>query len=91
MRILESQYEVLCLHGCPKIDLEEKPGHPVSLIPLAGPVTGIRLKGFVFPLDNETLPVGTTRGISNLFKAEKAEIEIEGGHLLVIIDRKQDN
>jgi len=91
VRILESQYEFLCLHDRQKIDLEETPGHTVSLIPLAGPVTGIRLRGFVFPLDNETLPVGTTRGISNLFKDEKAEIEIEGGHLLVIIDRKQDN
>ena len=91
VRILEGQYEFLCLHGYQKIDLEEKPGHTVSLIPLAGPVTGIRLSGFVFPLDNETLPVGTTRGISNYFKDEKAEIEIEEGHLLVVIDRKQDN
>jgi len=90
VRILESQYEFLCLHGYQKIDLEEKPGHTVSLIPLAGPVTGIRLSGFVFPLDNETLSMGTTRGISNLFKDDKAEIEIEGGHLLVVIDRKSE-
>jgi thiamine pyrophosphokinase len=91
VKILESQYEFFCLHGCQKIDLKEKPGYSVSLIPLAGPVTGIRLRGFVFPLNNETLSVGTTRGISNLFKDEKAEIEIKEGHLLVIIDRKQDN
>lgn len=91
VRILDNQYELLCLHGYQKIDLEEKPGHTVSLIPLAGPVTGIRLRGFVFPLDNETLPLGTTRGISNLFKDDNAEIEIDGGHLLVIIDRKQEN
>jgi thiamine pyrophosphokinase len=91
VRILESQYEFLCLHGYQKIDLEEKPGYTVSLIPLAGPVTGIRLKGCEFSLENETLPVGTTRGISNFFKDEKAEIEIQRGHLLVVIDRKLDN
>ena len=91
VRILENQCEFLCLHGYQKIHLKEKSGYTVSLLPLAGPVTGIRLRGFVFPLENETLPVGTTRGISNLFKNEKAEIEIEGGHLLVIIDRKQNN
>lgn len=91
VRILEGQYELLCLHGPHKINLEGKPGSIVSLIPLAGPVTGITLGGFEFSLDKETLPVGTTRGISNLFKDEKAEIEIEGGHLLVVIDRKQDN
>ena len=91
VRILEGQYELLCLHGPHKINLEGKPGSIVSLIPLAGPATGITLGGFEFSLDKETLPVGTTRGISNLFKDEKAEIEIEGGHLLVVIDRKQDN
>jgi len=89
VRILESQYEFVCLHGYQKLDLEEKPGDTVSLIPLAGPVTGVRLSGFVFPLDNEMLPLGTTRGISNLFKDEKAEIEIKGGHLLVVIDRTE--
>ena len=91
VRILESQYEFLCLHGHQKIDLVEKPGHTVSILPLAGPVTGIRLRGFEFSLDNETLSLGTTRGISNIFKDEKAEIEIEAGHLLVVIDRTQVN
>ena len=88
VRILESHYELLCLHGPQKINLVGKPGNTVSLMPLAGPVTGIRLTGFEFSLDNETLPVGTTRGISNLFKNGTAEIEIERGHLLVIIDQE---
>lgn len=91
VRILEDQCELLCLHGPNKIELEGKPGHIVSLIPLAGPVTGVRLGGFEFLLDKETLPAGTTRGISNLFKEKKVEIEIEEGHLLVVIDRKHDN
>lgn len=91
VRILEGRYELLCIHGPHKINLEGKPGNIVSLIPLAGPATGVTLGGFEFPLDKETLPVGTTRGISNLFKDKKAEIDIEGGHLLVVIDRKHDN
>lgn len=88
VRILESQYELLCLHGHQKINLEGKPGNTVSLIPLAGPVTGVTLGGFEFPLDKETLPVGTTRGVSNLFRDETVEIEIEKGHLLVVIARE---
>ncbi len=91
VRILEGRYELLCLHGHNKINLVGKPGNIVSLIPLAGPATGVTLGGFEFSLDKETLPVGTTRGISNLFKDEKAEIEIEGGYLLVVIDRKYEN
>ena len=88
VRILDYQCELFCLQGYQKIKLKGKPDRVVSLIPLAGPATGIRLSGFEFPLDNETLPVGTTRGISNLIQGESAEIEIEGGHLLVVIDRK---
>jgi len=88
VKILDDACELLCLHGHQKINLEGKPGSVVSLIPMAGPVTGITLGGFEFPLDKETLPVGTTRGVSNLFKNEKVEIEIEGGHLLVVITRE---
>jgi thiamine pyrophosphokinase len=91
VRILEGQYELLCLHGHHKINLQGKPGNIVSLIPLAGPASGVTLGGFEFTLDKETLPVGTTRGISNLFKDNKVEIEIEKGHLLVVIDRTHDN
>ena len=90
VRILESRWEILCLHGSQKINLEGKPGQTVSLMPLAGPVTGIRLNGFEYSLDKETLPMGSTRGISNLFNDNHADIEIERGDLLVVIDRKQD-
>jgi len=88
VRILDSHCELLCLHGHQKMNLQGKSGHTVSLIPLAGPATGVTLKGFEFPLHKETLPVGTTRGVSNLFQNETVEIEIEGGHLLVVVDRK---
>jgi thiamine pyrophosphokinase len=88
VRILEGHYEFLCLHGHQKMKLAGQPGHTVSLMPLAGPASGVSLKGFEFPLTNETLPVGTTRGISNLFQNETVEIEIQAGHLLVVVDRK---
>ncbi len=88
VRILESQYELVCLHGHQKINFQGKPGSTVSLVPLAGPVTGVTLGGFEFPLENETLPVGTTRGVSNLFRDENVEIKIQGGHLLVVIARE---
>jgi len=88
VKILDSQCELLCLQGHQKINLEGEPGNGVSIIPLAGSVTGVTLRGFEFALDKETLPVGTTRGISNVFKENNAEIEIEKGYLLVIIEQK---
>ena len=88
VKILDGNCELVCLHGHQKINLDEKPGCVVSLIPLTEPVTGVILNGFEYTLDNETLPVGTTRGISNILKEDCAEIAIESGILLVVIDRE---
>lgn len=87
VKILDSTCELVCLHGHQKIYIDGKPGSVVSLLPLTGSVSGVTLRGFEYTLDNETLPVGTTRGISNILKEEIAEIVIEGGILLVVIDR----
>jgi len=87
-RILEGSYEFLCLHGHHKMAIRGKCGDVLSLIPLGGPVTGISLSGAAYPLNRETLAMGTTRGISNCLAQGRVEIEIESGQLLVIICRK---
>jgi len=87
VKILDGTCELLCLHDHQAINIDGKPGCVVSLIPLTGPVRGVTLSGFEYTLDNETLAVGTTRGISNIIKEDTAEIAIENGILLVVIDR----
>lgn len=61
-------------------------GQRVSLIPINGPVNGIRTEGLKFPLKNETLFPDKTRGISNKIKDTEAKISIEDGLLLCIHD-----
>lgn len=56
----------------------------VSLLPLTPEVTGITLTGFLYPLDNATLRIGDTLGISNVLSAEKGTIQIKSGKLLVM-------
>ncbi|MCY4466092.1 MAG: thiamine diphosphokinase [Chloroflexi bacterium] len=56
----------------------------VSLIPLQGAATGITTRGLQYALRNETLPLGPARGISNVMLAEKAEVELAGGLLLLV-------
>lgn len=56
----------------------------ISLLPLQPPVTGITLDGFLFPLHNATLRLGSTLGISNQLVAESGTIQMETGVLLVI-------
>jgi len=88
VKILDGNCELVCLHGHQKINLDGKPGCGVSLIPLTGSVSGVTLRGLEYTLDKDTLPVGTTRGISNILKEDSAEIAIESGILLVVIDRE---
>ena len=43
------------------------PGDLVSLIPVHGPAEGVTTDGLDYPLRDETLPAGTSRGVSNVF------------------------
>lgn len=56
----------------------------VSLLALTEKVEGINLSGFAYPLNNETLSIGETRGLSNYINESKAKINFVSGELLVI-------
>lgn len=56
----------------------------VSAIPLSETVTGITYTGLRYPLEDVTLHMGSTRGISNEFVAEEATVSIRSGRLLII-------
>lgn len=56
----------------------------LSILPLTNKVEGITLKGLKYNLDNYTLEIGSTIGISNEQIETKATIEIEKGILIVI-------
>lgn len=61
----------------------------VTLLPFTERVTGITTQGLRFPLRGETLQLGSTRGVSNCFTAEEAEITTEEGILLVILNKEE--
>lgn len=65
-----------------------KPGQLLSVIPVTPQVTGITLTGLEYPLDNATLYMGETLGISNVFKKERVSIRIKSG--IVIVTKSQD-
>ncbi|WP_433946607.1 thiamine diphosphokinase [Paenibacillus sp. SN-8-1] len=56
----------------------------VSLLPLTPEVTGITLKGFMYPLQDATIQMGQSLGISNRLTGSEGSIQIESGLLLVI-------
>lgn len=65
--------------------IEGQAGDTVSLIPLLGDVNGISTRGLEYPLNNETLIYGSTRGISNVLLQSPATVTIQSGVLMIVI------
>jgi len=63
-------------------------GEIVSLIPWGGQVTGVTTTGLRWPLHEESLLPGKTRGISNELLIESATISLQSG-LLLVVHRRQ--
>jgi thiamine pyrophosphokinase len=60
-------------------------GAYLSLLPVHGPAHGITTGGLRYPLDNEPLYPGSSRGVSNEIVAPSACVRVEDGALLVIV------
>jgi len=60
----------------------------VSLLPFDGrDVTGVTTDGLAYPLTNETLVYGKTRGVSNILLGAQAKVSIQSGLLLCVHTR----
>jgi thiamine pyrophosphokinase len=59
-------------------------GELVSLLPVHGPAVGVRTRGLLYPLVGEDLPVGTSRGVSNVFVESHATVSVTAGVLLAV-------
>lgn len=66
-------------------------GKTVSLLALTPEVTGITLSGFLYPLENGTLKMGDSRGISNVINEARAVISASKGKLLVVRYRQKNS
>ena len=59
-------------------------GELISLLALNGPAEGVATEGLAYPLRGETLLPGSSRGVSNVFAAESARIEVDRGVVLAV-------
>ncbi len=66
------------------VTAQEMPYKYISFVPFAGAVTGIKLRGFKYPLDGYTLKPGYSRCISNELIGDKAAVEFDSGIMIVI-------
>ena len=72
------------------ITLASAEGTTVSLIPLTPHVHGITTEGLKYPLCNETLSLGSTRGISNVMLDKNARVKIQQGLLAIVLEQHTD-
>jgi len=56
----------------------------LTLLPVHGAAEGVTTEGLEYPLQDETLPPGTSRGISNVFSTSEARITVARGCLLAV-------
>lgn len=68
----------------PGEDIGGRPGDTVSLIPLAGDAIGITTKGMKYPLRNEDLHLGSSRGMSNVVEGLSPQVTLFEGLLLAV-------
>lgn len=80
--IVDEKNEILLIDKTTFIKKNRFP--QISLLPLTSKVTGITLKGFQYPLQQATLTIGNSLGISNVLQEETGTIELAEGQLLVI-------
>ena len=69
------------------------PGDLVTLVPAHGAARGVTTEGLRYPLDDEDLDAGSTRGVSNELVRTSAVVHVRDGVLLVIqpgITRTED-
>jgi thiamine pyrophosphokinase len=59
-------------------------GDVVSLLPMGPSVEGVTTDGLAYPLVDEPLSIGRTRGLSNIRVADEARVTVRHGLLLVV-------
>ena len=82
--LLDGRSRVRLLRGPGRLDLAGRPGDLVSLLPLGPGVDGVTTEGLAWALDDEPLPMGPARGLSNVRTAQTAEVQLQSGLLLVV-------
>jgi thiamine pyrophosphokinase len=85
IRLADGYQEFFYLRTGETLTISGRPGDTLSLIPLGGEAQGITTDRLEYPLHGENLPLGSTRGVSNVLLAEQAQIALREGCLLCVV------
>lgn len=89
IRIIDGRHEIMLLRAGKEMIFHGKKGDVFSLIPLGRDALGITTIGLEYPLKDDVLKFGSSRGISNLFIENSATVSLKQGLLLCVHIRKK--
>jgi thiamine pyrophosphokinase len=78
VRLLAARY------GAARVELVGRVGDLVSLLPVGDDASGVTTDGLAYPLHDESLLIGRTRGLSNRRTTPTATVFLRAGRLLVV-------
>jgi thiamine pyrophosphokinase len=88
--LVDDWEEMVLAQSGQRVTVDGQLGDLVSLLPLAGDVSGVTTTGLIWELEGDRLRFGFSRGVSNEMTASEARIEVEEGLLLVVHGRSVD-
>lgn len=88
IRIIDGRHEIMLLRAGKEITFHGEKGDILSLIPLGRDALGITTIGLEYPLKNDVLRLGSSRGISNVLIGNSARVFLKQGLLLCVHIRK---
>lgn len=86
--LVDGYQELRLLRGGSSLEFIGQPGNRVSLVPICNTAEGITTQGLEYPLVDEDLLLGATRGVSNVMLGERARVHLRHGMLLCVILRR---
>jgi thiamine pyrophosphokinase len=84
VRLQRGTTQVRAMSGPGALTLDVGVGATVTLLPIGAGAVGVTTRGLRYPLEDEPLQVGRSRGLSNLVTDEPATVSLRAGTLLVI-------
>lgn len=82
-KIVDENNNISLINKNTKIEKDNKYKY-ISLIPITTVATGVTLQGFKYPLENATMKIGESIGVSNEQVEQTAKINIKEGILILL-------
>jgi thiamine pyrophosphokinase len=84
LRAVAGPTTIRALRGDQSLAIDGRPGDLVTLLPIGGEARGVTATGLRWPLDGANLPMGGSRGLSNVVGGADASVRLSDGILLVV-------